>query len=80
MPKVLDKYITIDENILGGTPVISGTRIPVERIKVLLQQGYSLESLKDEYPQIDIKKVQFLMAYLLQVGLDAFTTYQKQKQ
>lgn len=77
MPKALKKYITIDKEILGGTPVISGTRIPIERIYELVKQGYSTEDLQKEYPHVDTKKIQFLMAYLIQAGLDAFTQYEK---
>lgn len=78
MPQALKKYITIDKDILGGTPVVSGTRIPVERIKELVKQGYSTEDLQGEYPHVDPKKIQFLMAYLIQAGLDAYTQYKEQ--
>lgn len=79
MSPVLNKYITVDPQILGGTPVVSGTRIPVERIEALVKEGYTTESLKEEYPQLDVKKIQFLIAYLMQAGLDAFKQYQKQE-
>lgn len=72
MPKALYKYISMDKDILGGTPVISGTRIPIERLMALVKMGYSTEDLKEEYPHVDAKKIQFLMAYLLKAGLQAF--------
>lgn len=72
MPKALKKYISIDKEILGGTPVITGTRIPIERIQALVKMGYTTQDLKDEYPQVEPKKIQFLMAYLIEVGLDAY--------
>ncbi|MDO8571036.1 MAG: DUF433 domain-containing protein [Candidatus Daviesbacteria bacterium] len=77
MSKALKKYITVDREILGGTPVISGTRIPVERIYELIKQGHSLEALKDEYSWVDEKKIQFTIAYLMKAGLNEFEKVQK---
>ncbi len=77
MPKALTKYITIDKEILGGTPVITGTRIPVERIYHLIKQGYSVEKLQDEYEWVDPKKLQYAIAYLLKAGLNEFEKAQK---
>lgn len=72
MSTKLKNYITIDPDILGGTPVISGTRIPVERLLHLVRQGYDTETLKTEFPQIDSKKIQYLSSYLMEAGLDDF--------
>ena len=36
------KYIISDPDILGGTPVIKGTRVPIGRILFLLKDGYTL--------------------------------------
>lgn len=77
MPKALYKYISMDKDILGGTPVISGTRIPVERIYELIKQGHSLEVLQEEYPWVDKKKIQFTVALLMKAGLDEFEKTQK---
>ena len=68
----LKNYIVIDSQILGGTPVISGTRIPVERIKELVKQGYTTESLKEEYPHVGFKKIQYIISSLMEAGLDEF--------
>lgn len=51
------KNIVSDPNILSGTPVISGTRIPVMRIIFLLKEGYTIEAIQQEYPYVDIKKL-----------------------
>jgi len=77
MPKSLKKYIAITPNVLGGTPVIAGTRIPVERVYHLVRQGYTTETLELEYPHVEPKKLQYMMAYLMEAGLDAFTKAQK---
>lgn len=77
MPKVLKKYISIDPSVLGGTPVIQGTRIPVERVWQLVKQGYSTQTLKATYPQVKPQKIQNVIAYLMQAGLDGFTNTYK---
>ena len=79
MTQILKKYITIDEDILGGSPVITGTRIPIERLRELVKQGYTTQDLREEYPQVGVKKIQFLIAYLMEAGLYAFTHYQASK-
>lgn len=75
----LTKYIIIDPEILGGTPVISGTRIPVERVQALVRQGYTPTTLKREYPQVGLKKIQAIISSLMEIGLDDFKkTYKVQ--
>ena len=51
----MGKYIISDPDILGGTPVIKGTRVPINRIFFLLKDGYTLEAIQEDYPHIDIK-------------------------
>ncbi len=53
----MSKNITCDANILGGTPVISGTRIPISRIIYLLKVGYPVDAIQQEYPQVSIEKL-----------------------
>ncbi len=52
------KYISSDPQILGGTPVIKGTRIPVSRLLFLLKDGYTVEAINQEYPQVDTKRIE----------------------
>lgn len=72
MPKALRRYVDINPKILGGAPVISGTRIPIERIYHLVLQGYTTETLKKEYPWVDAQKIQYVIGYLMKAGLDEF--------
>ncbi len=79
MRSKLSKNIVIDPEILGGTPVIAGTRIPIERVKELVKQGYTTETLKKEYPQVAIRKFQDVISTLMEIGLDDFKkTYKAQ--
>lgn len=53
----MGKYIVSDLNILGGVPVIKGTRIPIARILFLLKDGYTIEAIHEEYPDLSIKTI-----------------------
>lgn len=48
MPEV----IQVNPKILGGQPVIKGTRIPVARVVALYIQGYTLSDIKKELPDL----------------------------
>jgi len=56
-----NKHIVSNPEILGGTPVIAGTRMPVSRIIHLLRDGYTMESIVEEYPQIDLPTLQHVV-------------------
>lgn len=47
-----DRYIKSNPEILGGTPVIDGTRIPVYAVLGRLRHGDTLEGLLDDYPHV----------------------------
>jgi uncharacterized protein (DUF433 family) len=38
--------------ILGGTPVFVGTRVPVQTLLVYLEKGESLEEFLDNFPTV----------------------------
>jgi uncharacterized protein (DUF433 family) len=44
--------ITIDPDILGGTPVFTGTRVPVESLFDHLADGISLDEFLDDFPTV----------------------------
>ena len=49
----MDKYIASDPNILGGKPVIKGTRIPVDQILFLLKDGFTIQAIHELYPHVN---------------------------
>ena len=71
MPKALKKYVIIDKSVMGGEPVIKGTRIPVMRLYRLVRDGYSPQELQEDYPWVDKEKIQMTVAYLMKMGIDA---------
>lgn len=66
------KYpVVSDPNILGGKPVIKGTRLPASLILDLLRRGYNFQILKDEYPSLTTKKLSAFMTLMA----DSFDDY-----
>ena len=49
------KYISSDPHIMGGAPVIKGTRIPIEVILHRLKEGNSMEKVHQMYSWVDLK-------------------------
>jgi len=48
----MTKYIVSDPQIMGGAPVIKGTRTPIEVILYRLKEGNSLRAVQEMYPWI----------------------------
>jgi uncharacterized protein (DUF433 family) len=44
--------IESNPEILGGKPVIKGTRVPVELVLELVQAGFSVDEILKEYPHL----------------------------
>ncbi len=44
--------ITIDPEILGGTPVFMGTRVPVKSLFDYLEGNYTLEQFLECFPSV----------------------------
>lgn len=51
-----DKLIDRNPDILGGTPVFSGTRVPVRILMEHLEAGDRLEEFLDDYPTVSRKQ------------------------
>ena len=46
------RLITIDPEIHSGTPVFSGTRVPIKTLFDHLEAGDSLEVFLDDFPSV----------------------------
>ena len=47
-----DKLIDRNPDILGGTPVFNGTRVPVRILMEHLEAGDRLDEFLDDYPTV----------------------------
>ena len=54
-----NKLITVDPEILGGTPVFHGTRVPVKNLFDYLEAGKSIKEFLDDFETI--KKDHYLL-------------------
>jgi uncharacterized protein (DUF433 family) len=48
----LESVVRCDPDVLGGTPVFSGTRVPVKNLVDYLAAGDSLERFLDHFPSV----------------------------
>ena len=46
------ELILIDPEVLGGTPVFKGTRVPVESLFDHLEAGISLDEFLEDFPSV----------------------------
>jgi uncharacterized protein (DUF433 family) len=57
------KVINIDNEILGGTPVFDGTRVPIKNLFDYLETGETVDSFLEDFPSVKreqtIKLLQF---------------------
>ncbi len=56
--------ITVDEEIMGGDPVVSDSRIPVYNIVSHLAEGYTVEKIAAEcYPELTVEQIKRAIEY-----------------
>jgi uncharacterized protein (DUF433 family) len=55
--------VTISEEIMGGTPVIVGTRIPVHDVAAAMASGVSAKELLEDYPSLTPEKLELAALY-----------------
>src|ERR1035437_3927253 len=77
-----ENMIVSDPEIMRGTPVYRGTRIPVELIADMLSQGAKPEEILEGYPALDKEKVELAPLYVQAFprrGRPAYRPWAKQK-
>jgi uncharacterized protein (DUF433 family) len=55
--------ITSDPDILGGTPVFSGTRVPLRALLDYFEAGDSLEEFLEDFPSVTREQAEAAMKY-----------------
>jgi uncharacterized protein (DUF433 family) len=56
--------VVADPEIMGGTPVYRGTRIPVELIADMRSQGASVGEILEGYPALDEEQIELAPLYM----------------
>jgi len=56
-------HVRMDRHVLGGSPYVAGTRVPVRRLWGFYRNGAGVETLLKRYPQLGAGKVFDALAF-----------------
>lgn len=59
--------ITVDPSVLAGKPIIKGTRISVELVLELLANGWAVETILENYPQLKREDITAALKYATEI-------------
>jgi uncharacterized protein (DUF433 family) len=51
------KVINIDKEILGGTPVFNGTRVPIKNLFDYLETGETIDEFLEDFPSVKREQI-----------------------
>jgi uncharacterized protein (DUF433 family) len=57
------ELVVADPGVLGGAPVIRGTRIPVYDVAASISAGHAMDRILAAYPSLDADKVELAVIY-----------------
>jgi uncharacterized protein (DUF433 family) len=55
--------VRVDRNVLGGSPYVVGSRVPVRRLWAFYRNGASIDTLIRRYPQLGAAKIFDALAF-----------------
>lgn len=64
-----EQIVVSDPELMGGTPVFAGTRVPVESLVDYLKAGDSLADFLDGYPSVQREQAQAFLELALDAAL-----------
>jgi uncharacterized protein (DUF433 family) len=53
--------VSVNPNVLGGTPVFAGTRVPVESLFDCLKHGRTIDYFLEQFPTVTREQVELLL-------------------
>lgn len=62
--------ISISPDVVSGTPVFTGTRVPIKNLFDYLQGGESLETFLDDFPSVHREQAVRVLVLALRAVLD----------
>ena len=57
----LEGVITIDREVMHGTPCFAGTRVPVQSLFDHLKRGYTIDEFLEQFPTVKREQVDALL-------------------
>jgi uncharacterized protein (DUF433 family) len=76
MKAVEEQLIVTDPEIMGGTPVFAGTRVPIESLFEWLEDEYTLDDYLDSFPSVERSQAVALLELAKKLILDENTLRQ----
>lgn len=68
--KALARIVTIDQEIMHGTPCFARTRVPVETLTDFLETGETIEDFLDVYPLISRAQIFSFLELSRDIAID----------
>ncbi len=69
--------ITVDPDIVSGTPVFTGTRVPIDALITNLEAGLTLDEFLDNFPSVTreqaLQVLEFSKSTLLRLSVNEHT-------
>ena len=62
-PTALEVHVNIDEEIMGGRPVVRGTRMTVYSVLRRVEHGDTIEEILEENPDLSRDALEAAIAY-----------------
>ena len=63
-PAIRDRAeIVVDPDILGGTPVVRGTRVPADTVLAYLRAGRTMAEIFEDYPSLPLDAVEACLGW-----------------
>ena len=53
--------VSTNQNVLGGTPVFAGTRVPIESLFDALKHGRTIDYFFEQFPTVKREQVERLL-------------------
>jgi uncharacterized protein (DUF433 family) len=64
---VLLERIVVNSKIMGGKPIVKGTRISVEQVLKMLAKGLTIKEILKDYPHLSKDDVAAVLLYAAKV-------------
>jgi uncharacterized protein (DUF433 family) len=65
-----NQIISIDSQVMSGTPVFTGTRVPIESLIAHLKAGDTLEDFLEGFPGVRREQAEAFLELALSAALD----------
>lgn len=56
------------EGVLGGKPVIKGTRISIQQISDYITAGYDVDTIQRDYPHLTKQEIEAALDYIIETA------------